>query len=67
MPPSADELIYSRMLSVAYIPLQLTKILSIVNLHNLNRLLVALLIPGAKAAQARLYPGIIWPGTIYTP
>src|SRR6218665_1890625 len=33
---------------------------------NLGRLLAALIIPGVKAAHARLYSGILWPGPIYT-
>ena len=34
---------------------------------NLDRLFPARIISGFKAAQARLYPGILWPGPIYTP
>jgi len=33
---------------------------------NLDRLFPARFIPGVKAAQARLYPAILWPGPIYT-
>src|SRR6218665_3406908 len=33
----------------------------------MDRLLAALIIPEIKAAQARLYPGILWPRPIYTP
>src|SRR6218665_2559822 len=61
------ELICFRTLAVAYIHLQLTKNLSIVSFaFNLDRFLPALIINGVKAAQARLYPGILWPGPIYT-
>jgi len=53
-----------RTLAVAYSPLQLTKSLSIVTMY--------LIWTGysqtwVKAAQARLYPGILWPEPIYTP
>jgi len=34
---------------------------------NLDRLFPTRIISGFKAAQARLYPGILWPGPIYTP
>jgi len=34
---------------------------------NLGRLFPARIIPGVNAAQAGLYPGILCPGTIYTP
>src|SRR6218665_894492 len=68
-PPSAAEFICFRTLAVAYIPLQLTKSLSIVSLHLIwtELLLAALIIYRVKAAQARLYPGILWSGPIYTP
>src|SRR6218665_2947343 len=62
-PPSAAELICFRTLVVAYIPLQLTWHSQ--SAFNLDRLLAALIIPGVKAAQTRLYPGILWPGLIY--
>jgi len=34
---------------------------------NLDKLLAALIRPGVKKAQARLYPGILRLGPIYTP
>src|SRR6218665_2831934 len=69
-PPGEAELIGFRRLIVAFIPLQLTKSLSIVtsqSAFHLGRLLGALIIPEIKAAQARLYPGILCPRPIYTP
>src|SRR6218665_1616129 len=67
---SAAELICFRTLAVSCIALQLTKSLSLGSLHLiwiLYRLLESLIIPGVKAAQARLYQGILWPEPFYTP
>ena len=63
-PLSAAELICFRTLTVAYVPLQLIRSQSA---FKLDRLLAALIIPGAKAAQARLYLGVLWPGTTLYP
>src|SRR6218665_4191822 len=68
--PSAGELICFRTLVVAYIHLQLhvTKSLNIFQFaFNRDKLLAEFIITGVKTAQARLYPGILWPGPIYTP
>jgi len=36
-------------------------------LYPTDKLFPARIIPGIKSTQARLYPGILWPGTTYNP
>src|SRR6218665_475852 len=63
----AAELICVRTLAVSCIALQLTKSLSIVTSQSALNLDTGQVtrIPGVKAAQARLYLGILWPEPIY--